>query len=373
MIIQTYSTAEITECNFTQNQASDDGGAIYVMRRGKVQVIRSKFEGNSAEDSGGSVVVHTSYINISYCNFENESVVFGYGGSVCALDIGNVSIEHSSFRRCSAAFGGSLSAMSESIMSIEHSLISESLSNRTAGAVFVNHESTLTSTNISILNCSSASGGGISCRKSTINLDIGMLSNNRALLSYGGGFMLEKCGAIINNFTFISNTAVQHGGGLYTESTPIELHNIKSYQNIAGQMGGFMLITKSAVKGQNLEFSENYASATDSNIAIAENSVGDFKHLHSKRREFNDSLCPIVVQRSSNMTVTSLYHTNSNSEADDSVRNNKTLDLDLHVCDDSTSFVGGMLTSGMCEASYISVISQALTRETQVGEKVPRD
>ena len=73
------------------------------------------------------------------------------------------------------------------------------------------------------------------------------------------------------------------------------------------------------------------------------------------------------------MTVTSLYHTNSTSEADDSVRNNKTLDPDLHVCNDSTSFVGGMLTSGMCEASYISVISQALTRETQGGEKVPRD
>ena len=323
-------------------------------------------------ESGGSVVVHTSYINISCCNFENESVVLGYGGSVCAIDIGNVSIQHSSFRRCSAAYGGSLSVMSESILSIEHSLISESLSNRTAGAVFVNHESTLTSTNISILNCSSASGGGISCRKSIINLDIGMLSNNRALLSYGGGFMLEKCEAIINNFTFASNTEVQHGGGLYTESTPIEMHNIKSYQNIARQMGGFMLITKSTVKGQNLEFSENHASA-GSNIVIVENSVADFKHLHSKRRKFSDSLCPIVVQRSSNMTITSLYHTNSSSDADDSVRNNKTVDPDLHVCNDSTSFVGGMLTSGMCEASYISVISQALTRETQGGEKVPRD
>ena len=59
IIIQTYSTADITGCVFAQNQATDNGGAIYV-KRSKVQISRSQFEQNSAQDSGGSIVVHTS-------------------------------------------------------------------------------------------------------------------------------------------------------------------------------------------------------------------------------------------------------------------------------------------------------------------------
>ena len=315
------------------------------MRRGKVQVIGSKFDGNRAEDSGGSIVVHTSYIKISYCIFENESVVFGYGGSVCALDIGYVTIQHSSFRRCSAAFGGSLSVMSETIMSIEYSMITESSSNTTGGAVYINHDSSLKSTNISILNCSSASGGGISCRESLINLDVGMLSSNRALLSSGGGLFLEKCQVTIDDFNFTSNNALQYGGGLYTQSTSIAMHNTKYSQNTAGKMGGFMWITKSSrLFGQNWEFGQNKANYAGSNLAISNNSVAELKHLHRYSLELNDPVCPIVVQRSSDVIVTSLYH--SSFDSGDSRNNNRTMDPDIHVCSDTISKVNGNVTSG---------------------------
>ena len=222
-------------------------------------------------------------MDVLSCNFKYESVVFGYGGSICALDMSNVSIQNSTFMGCLASLGGSITVMSGSTANIEYSRISESLANKTAGAVYVNHESTVTATNISILNSSSASGGAISCEESLLDLHGGILSDNKALVTHGGGFLLDNCKAVIDNFTFTYNTALQYGGGLYVKSSfikhcipfidkltlsynvPLEncvglygeskltdIHNIRASENRAGLMGGFMMITNSKFKGHNL-------------------------------------------------------------------------------------------------------------------------
>ena len=321
--------------------------------RSQVQVSESVFEQNKAEDSGGSIVVHTSTIDIKFCSFEEESVTFGYGGSICTLDIGNVSIQNSSFKGCKAFIGGSISLIAESVINIEDTIISESISNTTAGAVYVNHKSAMKGTNLSVINSSSSSGGGITCKGSHLDLTVGKVKGNQALLSHGGGIFMEHCKAMIDNFNISDNSALQHGGGLYSKFTSLEIHNTNGMMNTAEEMGGFFMATeKSKIRGLNLDFGENQANS-GSNIALVNNSVTTIKHLHIYRTS-NQTICLIVVQGSSHMALTSLYHSNSTLDIDNSEHNSSSMVPDAHVCNDTTSTVKGKVISGK---TYININS----------------
>ena len=313
--------------------------------RSQVQVSESVFEQNKAEDSGGSIVVYTSTINIKFCSFEDESVTFGYGGSICTLDIGNVSIHNSSFNRCKANIGGTISLTSESVINIEDTTISESISNTTAGAVYVNHKSIMKGSNLSVINSSSSYGGGITCKGSEMYLTEGKVKDNQAFLSHGGGIFMEHCKAIIDKFTISDNSALQQGGGLYSKFTSVEIHNTKGTMNTCEEMGGFFMATeKSKITAQHLDFDENHAN-TGSNIALKNNSVATIKHLHIYRTS-NQTICPMIVQRSSHMTLTCLYHSNSTLDVDNSEHDSRSMFPDAHVCNDTTSTVKGMVMSG---------------------------
>ena len=312
--------------------------------RSQVQISESVFKQNKAEDSGGSIVVHTSTIDIKFCLFEEESVTFGYGGSICTLDIGNISIQNSSFKGCKANIGGTISLIAESVINIEETTISESISNTTAGAVYVNHKSVMKGKNLSVINSNSSSGGGITCKGSNLYLTVGKLKDNQALLSHGGGIFMEHCKATIDNFFISDNSALQHGGGLYSKFRSIEIQNTNGTMNTAGKMGGFFMAEKSEITGLNLDFGENKANA-GSNIALVNNSVATIRHLHIYRT-LNQTICSMVVQRSSHMTLTSLYHSNSTLDVDNSEHNSSSMVPGAHVCNDSTSTVKGKVISG---------------------------
>ena len=109
------------------------------------------------------------------------------GGSVAALDFGNVTIENSTFLACrSHSTGGAISVISESVLNIRNSTISESFANISVGSLYVNDTSHLMASNFSIQGSESTSGGGIYCRTSNINLTSGIIPENM-FSSNGGG------------------------------------------------------------------------------------------------------------------------------------------------------------------------------------------
>ena len=78
-MVQTYNNATINSCHFTSNQASVDGGAIYIKRRFFMKINNSSFQFNQAENNGGLVLMQHSKGQIESCTFDRDSAATGQG------------------------------------------------------------------------------------------------------------------------------------------------------------------------------------------------------------------------------------------------------------------------------------------------------
>ena len=345
----------IDSCDFTSNQASDDGGAIYIKRRSTVEINKCHFKFNRAADSGGSVAVQTSDMVIESSVFENESVLSGYGGSVCVLDIGNVTIEHSTFLACRSHYkGGAISVMSESVLKIEHSTISESLANISAGGLYVNHMSHLVASDVSVQGSTSASGSGIYCSTSKMMLTSGNVTQNNAS-SNGGGVYLDNCEAMLDYIKFTENKALRHGGGIFATSSSLDIHNSLGRGNIAGHTGGFVMVTvMSKLTSKFLTLRDNKAAHTGGSIAVFKNSYATLDQVYFV--DIRKKLCHVAVVRSSCLTIIARYHSNNSTNdsynLNDSVTPNGTSSRE-GVCVDSSSLLSGSPSSGMKIATVL--------------------
>ena len=364
-MVQTYSNATINSCSFKSNQASGDGGAIYIKRRSFVKINNSSFQFNQAENNGGSILVQHSKSQIESCTFDNDSAIIGQGGSICIENVGNVTIIDVLFSCCKSIIGGSIAVKTESICIVQYSSIYESFSNSSGGGLFVTHKSFLDATNLTISRSHSTSGGGITVSDSSrINLRHSNLSNNTALQSggaiscqqgiivldegmirystatgNGGGLSAVHSHLIIDNTTFLENIALNHGGGLFSKSSFMNIHNSKGIKNTAGSTGGFIHITEhSNLISYYLSIEGNVAEVTGDAISTINSSVTEMKHtdiLGFLRREH----CSFTVAGGSKLIIAFMY-----SMKNSTTTNNRTTEGKHLVCIDGGSQASGLET-----------------------------
>ena len=337
--VQTYSNASVHRCSFAGNIASDDGGAIYVRRRSFINVTESTFESNRARNSGGSVLVQNSKGFLYSSTFTNESALLGYGGSISVENVGNVTISTSDYIRCTGVFGGTISVVSESTMNLLDSGMTYSHSAVSGGGVYINHQSALWASNVTIDSSISLTGGGITVSdSSTINLDETVLFFNTAFESggaiycdrsdatieqgifkrnnasrNGGGLYMVSCSATVDNTSFLFNNSTEYGGSVYTKSSMLEMHNSIGQDGDAKDMSGMAMITyKSTFKCWNFVLKLESDNVVNS-ITIANNSVAEIHHLYIVISP-GSNFCPVIVIGNSHATVKSIYYSNiSNS------------------------------------------------------------
>ena len=361
LFIQTYCTATIINCYFFDNHAADDGGAIYIKISSRLNVSNSCFERNNAEDSGGSLAIEDSTVVISFSLFQYESVISSYGGSICALDAGYITIIHTQFINCTANIGGALSVMLGSNLDIQHSSIMYCVSNVTAGALYVYCGGKVKSSNVSFHNCEAQSGGailvdhlsslflnhslinssfalsgdggGIFCRDSNIELHDCIISKNIGF-GQGGGIYEEKCRTSINNISFDMNAANVYGGGLFSVSSIVSIHNSKAQNNYALNLGRLMFLKGSTLICQHFQLIDNMTSS--GNIIAIIDSHADMKYLHLIH---DAAFCPLVVSSKSHFNIEGYYGTNNTNGI---TSQNETIVLKghRHLCTDISSQVG---------------------------------
>ena len=370
MVLQTYSNGTIQRCHFESNEATDDGGAIYVSRRSILNVNNTTFTANKARNSGGSILVQHSQVHIEKCQFQHDSVMEAYGGSIAGETVGNIAIKETTFHQCEAPSGGSCALVAESVMNINNSVLSQSVSS-SGGGIILDYKSILTAQNLTIKNSKSTKGGGITiadsskvnaerislsgnkasdsgggvyCEESSFVLDAGNVMNNNAEKN-GGGIYLKLCHGVFDDISFIGNTAFSCGCVMCGESSSIELFNSETKVHGFSEAEGIITVSDhSKLWSQNLKMSflgpDGYFSEI---IRVMNHSEGEI--YHTQIQLDNASIyCPITVTLQSRLALTSLYLDYANmTTIEDEVNVNDSSKAGVKsVCEDNTSQVSGI-------------------------------
>ena len=316
-MVETYSNVTITDCSFTKNQASDDGGAIYCRRRSQLIIRDSYLQANNAWNNGGAILVQHSLAIISFSTFKNDISIMGHGGSIAAEHVGNVTIDNCSFINCTAANGGSVSVKTESFIIANKSLFDNSFSNSSGGSLYIS-KSILRNFNLVIKSSQSDLGGGIFVSDSSeITMKEFHLIRNKAEKSggtvycseiifeegkvelsdanlAGGAVFSEHCQVTFDSVTFANNTAGISGGAIHSESSTVDIHNCKAEDNVAGGKGKFAMISSKS------KFKTNYLTLIDvkrNAVVITNSSSAELRHVHLADGGY---YCCITALRDSN-------------------------------------------------------------------------
>jgi predicted outer membrane repeat protein len=193
-LYDTGSTIIISSSVF-HNNSGRNGGGIYFSRggsdSGSLAIYGTTFTDNSATDAGGAIYAHLLTLPL----LVNNSVLRGNsagneGGGIHIGGVGQVMITHSTLQDNLATLGGGL----------------------------YNDYSALTIGNTTLhSNSASEFGGGIYLHQSTATLRNSTLNGNSAVMLGGGIYTAAYSGIGIHNST-LSNNAANDGGGLYSQA-----------------------------------------------------------------------------------------------------------------------------------------------------------
>ena len=219
------SNCKVVNCNFTNNQVSDnyEGGAIYFYNNGNVtncnfvnntgavyflmgngNVTNCNFTNNTAKRYGGAIYFNREG-NVTNCNFINNQAHDSYDGG--AIRIGrNGIVTNCNFTNNTANFGG---------------------------AIYIIMKGKVTNSNF-IANSAKSHGGAIYIEGKS-NVSNCNFTNNTA--SYYGGAIRFESDSNITNSNFIANSAKSHGGAIYIEGK-INVSNCNFTNNTAKNYGG---------------------------------------------------------------------------------------------------------------------------------------
>ena len=341
--------------------------------------FKSFLQYNQAWNSGGSILVQHSHATFKSCTFDYETVIAGYGGSLCIEIGGNVTVADSLFKKCTGPTGGSIAVESESILLLMNVNVTASVSTSDGGGVFVdkrsivliysstvynnkaifgaglsvNDKSIIYATISSITrNIASDSGGGVSCKESKIVIDVGNAKNNWAEL-YGGGFYASSCHIILDNLTISGNSA-KEGGGIYAVSTTVEIHNVKEQSNSAENMGNFMIVTLRSI------LISKYLTITDidsNSTAILGNSIAEMRHTQIHISS-NKSYCPVTALRRSRLAIPYLYSINGSKFGGE-------IEEETICAGSSSEILYG--EAGCCHFYYTNYLSESLIDTKEIS------
>ncbi|MBP3791286.1 MAG: peptidoglycan-binding protein [Methanobrevibacter sp.] len=202
------SSGTVKNCNFTNNQATNYGGAIWVSS-GTVE--NCNFTNNQATNKGGAVYFSNSGSVIN-CNFvENKATGnYGYGGAVLFNDNSNGEVINCNFAGNSAAVGG---AVWMYYGSVKNSNCTGNSAIRGGGAISI-LQGSVENCNIAD-NYVNTDGVVIMYQGSVKNCNF---TNNKAETNGGAVYFGSNFNNTAINCYFANNNATNDGGAIYRGS-----------------------------------------------------------------------------------------------------------------------------------------------------------
>jgi hypothetical protein len=248
----------ITDCRFTENSASGDGGALNLQwgtfaARGCVfegndaggfggasygrdldqTFTGCEFSSNKADKAGGAIRIREGSIEVDDCEFVGNTT----GSSGGALDIYDndwAHVSESVFIFNFADVGGAVSA-TDGVLTME-TITCDMNVGQLAGGVYASR-SMASLADCLLLDNNSLVGGGMYLDMSTTEMTDCDLVSNHATLD-GGGMFITAGDASLLRCVFEENDAGSEGGGLYNIAAPAEIVDCQFTRNQAWYGGG---------------------------------------------------------------------------------------------------------------------------------------
>lgn len=264
-----YNDTKLTNCDFNDNHASVDGGAVhgkdakieydYRTEYCSVAIDNSTFTNNTADNNGGAV--KAIYLTINNSKF-TDNTTKTHGGALYSSD--SIKVSGSSFEnnRANGGDGGAVASRHDGRIEINNASFNNNYSYGNGGAV---SSSYYTRTDI---------------RNSTFTNNI---SENK-----GGAIYLGELQAFdhsLKNVTITGNKAKNQGGGIYANTAvaaagDVDLNEIviiKNNTDFNGNNSNARMIFAAAKKSKfyvqkdfNVDESDIYVSSNSNDTAVAE-------------------------------------------------------------------------------------------------------
>ena len=277
------ATLTAENCSFVGNSAANHAGAVYVVSGSTLTMKDGSFVGNKALD-GGAVNIRSGCTATFTNTIFDSNIATGteetQGGGAIYVGWGTLALESITMTGNSVdgGFGGAINANNSDITVIGGSLEENSAANGGAIYVTVNSDQNKTaSISGAEFNSNTATNGGaIAIAGNGTTVDSSSFEDNSAT-TYGGAIYVLKCNAVIKNSTFTTNNAPYGGaiatlseltteiqsstfngntatqaGAIYAGSTTVNVSGNSVFTNNSAEKGGAIYLGKYATNGASL-------------------------------------------------------------------------------------------------------------------------
>ncbi|MBE6487853.1 MAG: hypothetical protein E7Z86_04000, partial [Methanosphaera stadtmanae] len=269
------SNGTINNTNFTNNNATVFGGAIFVLRNENLTIDNSFFENNTAINNGGAVMINQSanYTKILNSNFTDNTVVgynqsgrfYGDGGAVFfGVDSSYGLIDNSIFINNSANANGGAVVWNGQYGNITSSKFYNNTAPYAAGAVRLNGKYLVVNDSLFDGNLDPMGnyswGSAIYLTGNNTNITNSNFTNQHGA-NTGGAIAIDGSNELLENNTFINNSAFIGGAVHLEKNENVTINNSVFTNNNATLTGGAINIDDDANNTQilNSNFTNNKA------------------------------------------------------------------------------------------------------------------
>eukprot|EP00210_Caulerpa_lentillifera_P000407 g397.t1 len=237
--VNDFSNATITDCLFTNNTVTNNGGVIQIESNSTLFISSSSFSNNKASSGGTLSILNNCTVLLRDISMKGNIAVNNGGGINIYRSV--ISLLSTELEFNNATSGGCLFAI-EAVMELKNSTISNCFASQSGGAMHI------ASTNLSIettqlgANNAMERCGGIAAFSASIIIASNSIIAANSAGNNGGGICVSDS-SILCYSCLISNNRALSGAGLYAYSNNsilvvAQLQNSKFENNSALLYGG---------------------------------------------------------------------------------------------------------------------------------------
>ena len=262
------SVINLTQCDLNDNNGTSRGGAIYLFRESAAHIAYSNFNRNYC-DQGGCLNAQNSMITLDHCEFnQNEA---GYeGGAIYTYWNQSCDITQCTFDQNTSGSGGAIAINKLSPLTISQSTFTQNAATDWGGAIEVRDSSTFLGDHLLFSNNDAYGGGSIDLDDSDISLHFCRFITNTA---EGGAALYAYQGrGIIAQSVFDSNNAIQLGGAsCFVGGSNMMLENNVYFNNTSDLGGACWVFGSSDIVEKNSTYQKNTATTKGNAVYLSNN------------------------------------------------------------------------------------------------------